>query len=69
MLWRDAVVFGLLAAAGLAVLIAGGLFQGEWEYSPWLATGLEKAEENIWYPLFGGTILFIILFMSKYKIM
>ena len=61
-LWRDVIAFGLLGTAVLAALITGGLFQGEWEYSPWLATGIEKANENIWYPIFGGAILFIILF-------
>ena len=28
-LWRDALVFGLLAVTGLGILLAGGLFQGE----------------------------------------
>ncbi|VAW97535.1 FIG00807778: hypothetical protein [hydrothermal vent metagenome] len=61
-LWRDAVVFGLIGAAVLAGLLAGGLFQGEWEYSPWLASGLDKLTENILYPIVGGSIAFLILF-------
>ena len=62
-LWRDAIAFSLIAAGVLAVLLAGGLFQGEWQHSSWLTTAIQTMDSNIWYPISAGFILFIILFI------
>ena len=62
-LWRDALVFGLLAASGLAILLAGGLFQGEQQHAEWLRVSLEKLNDNIWYPITAGFILFALMFV------
>jgi hypothetical protein len=62
-LWRDALVFGLLAVTGLGILLAGGLFQGEQKHAEWLRVGLEKMNENIWYPITAGFILFALIFV------
>jgi len=61
-LWRDAIAFGLVAVGIFGVLLAGGLFQGEWEHSSWLKASIEKMNDNVWYPITGGFVLFIILF-------
>ena len=61
-LWRDVVLFGLIAAGAFAALLAGGLFQGEGNYSTWLATCIEMGQANIWYPIAAGFVLFVILF-------
>jgi len=62
-LWRDALVFGLLAVTGLGILLAGGLFQGEQQHAEWLRVGLDKMNENIWYPITAGFILFALMFV------
>jgi GTPase Era involved in 16S rRNA processing len=61
-LWRDVIAFGLIAAGVLGILISGGLFQGEGNYSDWLATCMENARNNIWYPITAGFLAFLILF-------
>lgn len=61
-LWRDAVIVILLGAAAFAGLLSGGLFQGQENHATWLATCLQNARDNIWYPITGGFGLFVILF-------
>lgn len=61
-LWRDLIAFGLVGAGLLALFISGGVFQGEANYAPWLQGYVEKARENIWYPIGATSILFVILF-------
>jgi hypothetical protein len=62
-LWRDAIAFALLAAGAFAALFAGGLFQGEENYSAWLSNSIKMMSENIWYPIMGGILLFLILLL------
>jgi GTPase Era involved in 16S rRNA processing len=62
-LWRDLIAFGLIGVGLLGAAIAGGLFQGEANYAPWLQACLTRASDNIWYPLTGGIVLFIVLFL------
>jgi len=61
-LWRDLIVFGLIGAGGMAVFIAGGLFQGEANYAPWLQSCTEMARTNIWYPISATIVLLVLLF-------
>lgn len=62
-LWRDLIMFGLVGAGLIAIAAMGGLFQGEANYSPWLQACMERAANNIWYPLAAGLVLFIVLFL------
>lgn len=62
-LWRDLIAFGLIGAGLIAALIAGGLLQGEGNYAPWLQACMERAQENIWYPIGAGLGLFVVLFL------
>jgi len=61
-LWRDAIAFSLLGVVVIGSLLAGGLFQGEWNHADWLITGIERLSENIWYPIACGFILFAVVF-------